>query len=1025
MNTDTSQRNGDGSGGEQQRGGEDPRQLILPHVDTSIDVGDGKFMFKIPLPAVALAFPAVVAVLVSVWFILSGSPLLGLGVLSLGIIGLLGAVLASLASGWSMYPHERILSGINHARRRLSMPWSYSAALNHSEETHGVKHAITVGVGAESDQTEFAGVLTHSGRAVVPIRLTGSNSEMVEPGTVQSMAASLTQGIDGEHDAGGEPIAVYVTTRPARSRVADEYEQRARGYMQTRLTPMQSGLLGDIGEWVADRDRETGANEVEYYFMVSASEHAGRGSGRTHRIESRIKDAMNAVARTTYLDVEPVTTREAMNLACEYWGRESYPEGPVGDSAADARVRPTDIDSVSSVSETTGFERAATPKWYGENTRHVEVGDSVARTFWISQWPEQPSAGFLKSLYTMRGVDLDIKVFGHRKSRERVETRLKRLIPRIDSEGMDRADSMDVRTLTIEDNLDAYVLAYKLLQSVNVRPWGLSGYVTVRAPDAEKLDEAANAVKTELKHPPAKLSPAAPFGEQHRAFRSAAPYGADHFAGLGDSYHRATKTHLALGGVFGAMVPDPFADLSEPGGIRWGRDRATGLTVQADIFDRPGAPHTATIAPSGSGKTYAVKVATQEWWANGDDRTVIYCDTQGGFEDVVELYDAKHVVIDGQTGINPLEIRPASSHDMAATRGDLNQFRLSVESAAEFFCGIIRDNGVDPSDYRSQIEQGIERTYSRVGISADPETHTNPSPEPSDLMDTFRDMIDHPEEFTLTGDESEAEAVKKSIRDVLKELSGFQEGGKYHHMLKETTDGISPDTDMAYLDMRQLAGQSSGAKSVNLQLAVGQVSQLIKQTDGETIFVVDEAHNLLHTPSMVDWLNKAAREWRRYDAALWFVTQSPQEFVRRASGTGAGEENKRETIIEQCSTIQLLNCNNIDAETLAEFGLPEAHAGVVQNKLVAGNSGADFSECALSFRGEPGWVRTEIRANPILHDSVTFTHRSGWSYRDRMLNALGGDVDPDSEEGGVTVRDNGDTHDFMQEFAAADGGDEI
>jgi hypothetical protein len=677
-----------------------------------------------------------------------------------------------------------------------------------------------------------------------------------------------------------------------------------------------------------------------------------------------------------------------VNLAAEYWERRPFPPGDVGEAAARAGVQPVALaEAPDDPPGETPTERVTVPEWYAERPHHVEVGDVVARTYWLSSWPVQPSAGFLQDLYTMRGVDLDVTVYAHPRSRERTLSKLKRLIPRIDAEGMERADQMAVESLTIDDDLSAYILAYKLLQSVHTQPWGLSGYVTVRAPDTDRLREACERVTTALRSPPAECAPAALFGDQHTAFRSAAPFGRDRYAAAGHRRHRASKTHLALGGVFGATLPDATPDASDERGIRWGRDVTTGRTLQADPFEQGTAPHLLTVGPSGSGKTFAVEQATQEWWLNGDDRTVIYCDTQGGFEDVVEGFDADHIVIDGQTGINPLDIRPAAEHDRAATDGGYDQYRLKVDEATEFFCGILRSHGVDPADYHAIIEQAVEQTYVAAGIGTAPETHKRESPTPADLFATLERMMQSPGEYTFTDEPAETERIERRVADLLGELSGFKPGGKYHNILEQTTDGLSSETEMAYLDMRHLAGQTGGAKSVNLQLAVGQVSQLIKETDGETIFVIDEAHNLLHSPEMVDWLNKAAREWRRYDAALWFVTQSPQEFIRNAAGTG-GEENKRETILEQCSIIQVMHAPRVSAETLAEFGLPDAGIEAVRTDLTPGSANQPYAECLLSIQNERGWIRTRIEAAPIHGHSIEFSHRSGRTYADQIRTAL-------------------------------------
>jgi hypothetical protein len=684
------------------------------------------------------------------------------------------------------------------------------------------------------------------------------------------------------------------------------------------------------------------------------------------------------------LDPVPLDARDVCSLGSAYFERASFPDDAVGESAAAAVAQPRPLSDDAPEQSPTPAERLFAPDHYAERPHHVKVGDSVARTLWLSQWDARPRARFLQDVQTMRGVDLDISIHAHPRARESTISQLERQIPRIDAEGMDRAESMNVGSLTLDDKLSYYILAYKLLQESYTQPWDVSGYVTVRAPDVDRLEEACERVRTALTAPPAQCSVAVPFGEQHDCFRSASPFGRDHFAMTGRRRTRATKTHLAFGGALGAVRPGGRPTLDEPDGLRWGRDVATGATVQADPFAHGPGPHLITVGPTGSGKTFSVKQATEEWFLNGDDRTVIYCDTQGGFEDVVEAFDAEHLVVDGETSINPFDIRPAAEADRAATRRDFNQYRLKVDETTEFFAGILRSHGVDPADHYAVIERAVEQTFMRAGITTDPETHARESPTPTDFFKTLEELAENPHDDAFTDVVGEADDLKTRVTTLLNELAGFKPGGKYHHLLQETTAGLTPDTDIGYIDMRHLAGQSDADKSVSLQLAVGQVTQLIKQTDGETIFVVDEAHNLLQGP-MVDWLQKAAREWRRYDAALWFVTQSPKDFV---SDLGDGGATHRETILEQCSTIQLMNCAGVSPDVLERFGLPKSHSDTVTEDLTPGDTPQPYSECVVSLHDEPGWIRTRVEASPVHQRSIEFSHRTGESYQAWMRQAL-------------------------------------
>jgi hypothetical protein len=214
------------------------------------------------------------------------------------------------------------------------------------------------------------------------------------------------------------------------------------------------------------------------------------------------------------------------------------------------------------------------------------------------------------------------------------------------------------------------------------------------------------------------------------------------------------------------------------------------------------------------------------------------------------------------------------------------------------------------------------------------------------------------------------------VSDLLDKLSGFKQGGKYQHMVGETETSITdPDVDMAYLDLQQLQGQSDAEKSVMLHLMLSQVYEKVKRTDGKLVFMIDEAHILLHSDEMVQWLQKAAREWARYDACMWFISQSPREFLQQSGTKEVGQENHRRTIVDQCSTIQLFRTPRVDPETLEQFGLNGRQISFVRDEATPGKAGKGYSECLIHFEDKQGWFPTYVEASPFEDHVLRYTPR--------------------------------------------------
>lgn len=117
----------------------DPRALVLPQVDTAIDLADGRLPFKLTLPTLLLGVPALVALCAGVWVAIQGAPLLGVGLMFVASFAAFGVALARFTSTWSIRPHERVLDAGAHLRRRASLPWGYDEAVAHAADLHAIE----------------------------------------------------------------------------------------------------------------------------------------------------------------------------------------------------------------------------------------------------------------------------------------------------------------------------------------------------------------------------------------------------------------------------------------------------------------------------------------------------------------------------------------------------------------------------------------------------------------------------------------------------------------------------------------------------------------------------------------------------------------------------------------------------------------------------------------------------------------------------------------------------------------------
>ncbi|MFB6164124.1 MAG: transfer complex protein [Haloarculaceae archaeon] len=1016
----------------------DPSQLVPPYVDTNVEI-----LGSLTLPDVVLFLPAAGAGLIAVMASFANASAIFYGSLAVAVVLTFVGGVVRLTNRWYTTPRERVENWVAYLRRSWTLPWSESAAA--ARGVHCVRAFHPDGV-AEMEDGRFVGL----------IRVDPTNTALQTERQRDELASQLSSIVDEEiRDFGFKLFAT--TDEPDPDEAVGRYEQRAAGGVNDldddfRTAMYKRELLEDVADWHRQTDApQWEANDWRYYVAIDVSPteleesipsfwellnpFADTGTVQPSRLQyQELLDRLDAVGGAldgiTGLEAEQIGVREHLALLTRFWtGEPSLPDEELlwdlqnGQLDEAQRERLTD---------------ELAPAELNADRTHVQVGDQFCRTFWIAEWPVEPQSLFLRELFTMRHVDVDVCVHVRPEEKRRKITELEHTIADIESEGREREETSQVSAADIDRDVDAYATYRELLRTTRTQPWELSAYVTVRADTETALERAeqtveefekveaakrsvlfddAEDVRTTLESSPADCFAVAPGARQFEAFCSTAPTSRDEF----EATARQSKAASVPGGAIGATFPFCATGVTEPEGMDWGRNEQNGEMLKADPFDRESAPHLLTIGKSRSGKTYASTKAAARWYLESDDHTLILCDTQSGFDGITKLLGGEHIVIDGTQTINPLDIQPLPEHVRESAGGRVDPYRMKIEEATQFFAGILRSQEIDLGPYIATIEEGLEGTYARAGIYQDDlDSHARPSPTIDDFIDTLGDMLENPEEYTHTEHAAEVEQKVERVSDLLDKLSGFKEGGKYHHL--ETGAGImDPEIDMAYLDLQQLQDASEAEKSIMLQLMLGQVAQKAKRTEGKLVFMIDEAHVLFHSEQMTRWLQKAAREWARYDAALWFISQSPREFVQQSAERALGQENERRTIVDQCSTIHFFRTPRVDPGTLAQFGLNDAQIEWIRQEATPGKAGRGFSECLTYFEDYEGWFPTYVEASPFEDLVYNYTPREHGDFDEYVRRTWGSIEEAIIVDGTITVEPSVPLEAPDQPTAVADG----
>ncbi|MFB6186776.1 MAG: transfer complex protein, partial [Halobacteriaceae archaeon] len=271
----------------------------------------------------------------------------------------------------------------------------------------------------------------------------------------------------------------------------------------------------------------------------------------------------------------------------------------------------------------------------------------------------------------------------------------------------------------------------------------------------------------------------------------------------------------------------------------------------------------------------------------------------------------------------------------------------------------------NPLEERSQtLRRAVQEAYKEHGITRDPSTHVRTSPTIRTVIDILEEFVDHPETYgyTTTG---EQESVQYDAQSLLKDLRpSFHQGGDLANLARPTEFNL--DEDLMYLDLHQQEGMRGRTDmSLLMQVLFNIIYERAKATSKNVIFVIDEAHYLLHDSQALEFLETAVRHSRHYDLSIQFVTQTGGEF-------SLSPETR--TIANLCS-MHLLHRVDENEEILSEwFGLTDREINWVQTAK-AGDEEVGYSEALLGI-DEEGWFPIRVHASDIETEVIDFDPKS-------------------------------------------------
>lgn len=597
------------------------------------------------------------------------------------------------------------------------------------------------------------------------------------------------------------------------------------------------------------------------------------------------------------------------------------------------------------------------------DTRQPTVDEELTKTLHIQGAPDAPKDGFLSPLFELTDARFDLTAYvttRHQgRSREELKDRADDLT--VDAED---ADSSTGRHLAREAKKAEEIHA---AAESGTRVFDLSMWVTVRGETAEELEANERKVRKALRDDPANLVPKPAIAKQEAALQSAAPLGPDE---LGDTDRKYYKLPTMAGGV-GALLASPTnPTLTESTGVEVGKHKSTQTPVIIDPCERENGHAWFLLADPGGGKSYTGKLVVNRLTTQRDDVRSVILEPLGNWQGVAEALDAEHVVIGGDTGINPLEIKPLEGSRRRNLHAGANPLAEKREDAIGFFKNFFAMRGLEDefAKRRATFEAALDDAYEAAGITEDIATHSRDSPTVQDeLFGALRGRENAPHNYTES-DRRETK-VSEDASWLLRNLKPFSENGQYSNLGGESTIDLR-NSETVYLDLGQSEGHISEKAKLTMQLLVTEVYETAKQTDDWLVFAMDEFRYILQDAVNLGFMETLFRHHRHHQIIPMLMTQTVDEFLAK---------DEAEMILDQCTIKQFLSLDAMDEELASEFDLNKAQERFVASEAEAGSADLGYADSLLGVDGD--WRRVEIHALPG-EDKVIDADPTGATSRD-------------------------------------------
>lgn len=489
------------------------------------------------------------------------------------------------------------------------------------------------------------------------------------------------------------------------------------------------------------------------------------------------------------------------------------------------------------------------------NSRELDLGEKIARTFFVISYPRFLTTGWFAPIINMDKV-LDISIYIHPMDTNEMLRKFQKKVAEVQSQISTREEKGMVRDPMLDTAYSDLEQLRDSLQQAQERIFEVGLYLTIYGNTREEIDKVESEVRSILESRLVYIRPA--LFQQESGFKSVLPLATDEL----DVHTKLNSAPLS------SIFPFISFDLTSDRGILYGINRHNSSLILFDRFSMENY-NSVTFAKSGAGKSYMTKLEILR--SLMFDTEVIVIDPEREYEYLAETVGGRYfnISLSSEHHINPFDL-PVPREDESPA----DILRSNIITLVGLFRIML--GGLTPEE-DAIIDKAITETYALKDITPDANFAAIEPPLLSDF------------ELVLSGLEGSESLVAR--------LSKYTKGTWAGFMNRPTN--VDMNKKLVVFSVRDM---EDDLKPIAMYTITHHIWNTVRKELRKRLLVIDEAWWMMRAEDTASFLYSVAKRGRKYYLGISTITQDVSDFLNSPYGIPMITNSSIQILLRQSPT---------------------------------------------------------------------------------------------------------------------------